>query len=69
MSWSIDPRFNIFNDPPQMEGGHSSSHSHNGISDKHHVNGEGRVPGYRGEGVRGQNELPPPKYAEVRSML
>lgn len=63
MSWPIDPRFNIFNDPPGMEG--SRKKPANGLAARDGSGFHMRCGG--GDGWRrGQMERPPPSYAEVR---
>lgn len=70
MSWPINPRFNIFNDPPQMEG--SSSYGHDSKRSGGHCrhNSGGRSNGHFdsngcGGERTGQKGLPPPTYSEV----
>lgn len=70
MSWPIDPRFNIFNDPPGMEVcSNSSSNGGRGVANGGgglHAVGRG---GEGGWGSRGSLERPPPSYAEVICFL
>lgn len=71
MSWPIDPRFNIFNDPPGMEVGSSSSSKGgggvaNGSGFQEVVVGVAGGGGEGGWGPRGAPERPSPSYAEVR---
>ena len=61
MSWPIDPRFNIFNDPPAMEVGRRCAK--NGVIARQPMEAEVSVV----EGGRGDyRERPAPSYAEVR---
>ncbi|CAM9226548.1 unnamed protein product [Scytosiphon promiscuus] len=62
MSWPIDPRFNIFNDPPGMEVG-SKGGSNGGASRSSHSAAWGGEGG--GWGARGSSQRSPPSYAEV----
>lgn len=70
MSWPIDPRFNIFNDPPGMEvsgkGGSGVSNASGFQVMTVGVAGGGGGGGEGGWGARGPPERPPPSYAEVR---
>lgn len=62
MSWPIDPRFNIFNDPPGMEVGSKGS-SNGGAPRSMHSAAWGGEGG--GWGARGSPQRSPPSYAEV----
>lgn len=64
MSWPIDARFNIFNDPPGMDGGqvhhaHASGDGQGGVRRNGHCRG--------GDEGRSQKGLPPPTHEEVRA--
>lgn len=58
MSWPIDSRFNIFNDPPGMDAGHKNvAHRSRNARSAH-----GRREPW---GVTPREDQPPPSYAEV----
>lgn len=64
MSWPIDPRFNIFNDPPGMEVGSKAAGGGAGFHETGRAAGTGGGEG--GWGSRGQTErVGTPSYAEV----
>lgn len=68
MSWPIDPRFNIFNDPPGMEVGSKGGAGAGGGGAGFHETGRaaGNGGGEGGWGPRGPVErLGAPTYAEV----
>ena len=65
MSWPIDPRFNIFNDPPGMEIGSKGAGGGGGFRETDRAAGNGGGEGRWGSRGHHAERLGAPSYAEV----